>query len=535
MIRLFHRMVLVGGGIFLLAGFVGLIETPIFPWDGVMVVGTTVFSMGLLWRDNVHQAGNWILVGFLWAVMFNMPYYGLNHPNTALLLICIVVSGLLVGGYFQGLIVILVGTFIPLWAYAELTGETEPAVAVQSVEEAVYSTIFWLMAIAVTAGLVWVFARQLERSVVDSRGKGLALAQTSSLLDGEIDLGAFAADVVETAVQQLSAEFGWLFWNEDRPLEYHEGEIVTDGLSYVLTPKDEVWQSLAAEPTVVAIDNATGDGRLPKRGRLAGKEIRGVLLVPVLHVQVVIGVLMLGFQGRRRFAADELELAEAIGQQLSLGLLLAGYARGAQETAVIQERNRMAREMHDVLAQGFTGVIVQLEAAVDVLDGDRDEVERHIGRAQALARRSLQEARRSVRGLRPQKLEDLSLAEALREMVRQMTEGAVVKGVFVCEGDVRPLPAQVENNLLRIGQEGVTNVLKHAVGSGVRVELVYGDVGVRLEIGDDGVGFDPAGRYDGFGLVGMQERAAAIEGELVIESGEGSGTVIRVRWDADER
>jgi signal transduction histidine kinase len=204
-------------------------------------------------------------------------------------------------------------------------------------------------------------------------------------------------------------------------------------------------------------------------------------------------------------------------------------AEEAQEKRVLQERNRMAREIHDTLAQGLTGIIIQIEAAEDILPAasEQPEVHAHLSRARELARVSLAEARRSVSALRPLSLEGRSLAEALSDRLLKMTDGTDVDVALTVEGTPYLLAADCEDNLLRIALEAVTNALKHANASAVRVRLAFNDAITSLTIQDDGSGM--SGRQGtGFGLIGMQERAERIGGRFYLSSRPGSGTEISV-------
>jgi signal transduction histidine kinase len=189
----------------------------------------------------------------------------------------------------------------------------------------------------------------------------------------------------------------------------------------------------------------------------------------------------------------------------------------------------MARDIHDTLAQGFTGVIVQLEAVEEAMSqGLLAKAGEYVTRAGALARESLQEARRSVRALRPQTLEENDLCEALQSLIRQMTAGTSVHAEFNVWGQPPELPPVWEENLLRIGQEVLTNVLRHAQASEFNARLVFDKAEIRLLLRDNGKGFDTARRHDGFGLLGMQERAEAMGGGLSIQSSKGQGTKISI-------
>ncbi len=206
-----------------------------------------------------------------------------------------------------------------------------------------------------------------------------------------------------------------------------------------------------------------------------------------------------------------------------------------REMAVLDERNRMAREIHDTLAQGFTGIVLQLEAGEQALSGDREAAAVHIERAKSLARESLQEARRSVWDLVPEVLEARSLEDALKEEVRRFATRGLEKAAFAHTGKAKDLPRDVQAALLRICQEALMNTRKHARASHVDVRLVVGPDAVSLIVRDDGVGFDPDGaassdgQQSGYGMTSMVQRARLQGGTLTIESGRDKGTVIEAK------
>jgi PAS domain S-box-containing protein len=204
-----------------------------------------------------------------------------------------------------------------------------------------------------------------------------------------------------------------------------------------------------------------------------------------------------------------------------------------RESAVLDERNRMAREIHDTLAQGLTGIVLQLEAAEQVASVRDEAAAPHIERAKALARESLQEARRSVWNLVPQALQDATLIDAIGSEVRRFAaRGGGGQAAFAVGGAARPLPSDVEVSLLRICQEALMNVRKYAFARQVHVALDFADDAVRLAITDDGQGFDASGRnendglHGGFGLTTMEQRARQHGGNLTIDTAPGRGTRI---------
>jgi len=199
----------------------------------------------------------------------------------------------------------------------------------------------------------------------------------------------------------------------------------------------------------------------------------------------------------------------------------------AEFAAILAERNRMAREIHDTLAQGLVATSVQLQLARKHAKGSPEALAGHLETAQQLVRSSLEEARGSIWNMRSQVLETGDLASALKEILTQMADGTEVEAGFEVSGKVRRLAPVLENNLLRIGQEAITNATKHAQARRISVELDFGDQEFRLQVSDDGRGFDtakPVAKAGGFGLVGMHERAAHLQGQLQVHSASGQGT-----------
>jgi signal transduction histidine kinase len=198
-------------------------------------------------------------------------------------------------------------------------------------------------------------------------------------------------------------------------------------------------------------------------------------------------------------------------------------------TARLAERNQMARDLHDTIAQGLTAISLQLEVAVKP-EAPVEEVSRHVGLARQLVRTSMAEVRSFIRNLRTQTQQDVDLGAAIEEILRTAVEGASLRTRFRVDGDVRKLAAAVETQILRITQEAVSNAVQHSGASELAAEITYGDRSLDVVIADNGRGFEEAAASSGdrlhFGLVGMKERAALIGSALVIRSNPGGGTRI---------
>ncbi|NUR91342.1 MAG: sensor histidine kinase [Nonomuraea sp.] len=233
----------------------------------------------------------------------------------------------------------------------------------------------------------------------------------------------------------------------------------------------------------------------------------------------------------RRMDQQHDEVQQANRRLAAMQRQLIGQAR---EAGVADERQRMAREIHDTLAQGLTGIITQLQAA-EQADDDPERRGRHVRAAIGLARESLTEARRSVLALRPSPLEEARLGDALAAVAGrwETLHGVAVR--VATTGEARPLPPDVEDALLRTAQEALANVAKHARAGRVGLTLTYMDRQVVLDVRDDGRGFDPLRGRDpgavdeqagGFGLIGMRERMERVSGTFSVESEPGLGTAI---------
>jgi signal transduction histidine kinase len=224
---------------------------------------------------------------------------------------------------------------------------------------------------------------------------------------------------------------------------------------------------------------------------------------------------------------------------------LQDYAGQVEELTLARERNRVAREIHDTLAQGFTSIVMHLEAAEGALpDGIPQEqargmvgmgtVRKHLDQARRTARESLAQARRLVWALRPEILEGSSLPAAMERVVDRWAEDSETSATVSVTGTVTPLPPEVEVTLLRAVQEGLTNARKHARASRVSVTLSYMHDLVALDVQDDGDGFDPGGipgfapmaDGTGLGLTAMRERVDQLGGSLDVESALGEGTTL---------
>lgn len=267
--------------------------------------------------------------------------------------------------------------------------------------------------------------------------------------------------------------------------------------------------------------------------------LRSHASVPLYAQGQKLGVLNVASTQWRELSEDDLRLLYTVGDLLSIAVERARLFANRAEIGALQERNRLARELHDTLAQGLSAISLQLETADALLDAqaEAERVRTYVQQALALTQHNLEEARRSVLDLRSAPLDGCTLPEALANLVHEQAEKQGQQNgpeiLFLRHGDNRPLPAHQELGLYRIAQEAFNNALDHANAGRVHLAITVHPHEVRLVIEDDGRGFDADAlsqlASDGhFGLVGMSERAHLLGATLDIQSCPGTGTQIMV-------
>jgi two-component system NarL family sensor kinase len=249
--------------------------------------------------------------------------------------------------------------------------------------------------------------------------------------------------------------------------------------------------------------------------------------VPLYAGNRPLGVMNLAMRGWRRLTREELDLLTTIADQLGVAIERARLGEQSVEHARADERSRIARDVHDTLAQEFAAIGLHIEAGLSRL-GPGNEARTSLGLALDAARQGLDEARRSIMSLRRSPLESRSLAEGLAALSRRFTADTGVR-VRVDIADAGPLPEDVEAELFRIVGEALTNIRKHAAAREAALRLDVVRRRLRLTVSDTGVGFRARGaRRRGFGLSGIEDRARAAGGRATIRSVPGRGTTVTV-------
>jgi len=385
-------------------------------------------------------------------------------------------------------------------------------------------------------------AEALRASEHLARGQVEALKSVLDALATESAPDRLVEHILRTLTEQFGAHSSSV-WRRDEAsgeigfeFAFEDGKVVpkTDprfaGLNLWL-PMEEFrpWTEVFRTGKASVIEDIRAGQPFPLRDRLLPLGIITVLLVPMFVIGRLEGAIGIRFTQKRTFRAEEIELAQALASQAMLAMQLSSLHAQNRQTAVIAERNRMARDIHDTLAQGFTGVIMQLEAVKgSIAQNNLAEAADRVERAGDLARVGLGEARRSVLALRPGSLQDTTLCVALDDLLKRMTNGSSLQAEFHLEGDEPTMPAEWEEGLLRIAQESLTNTIKHAKAKNFRATLTIGANEIQFRLVDDGAGFDLHAEHEGFGLLGMKERVDQIGGQFTLRSMPGQGTEIQI-------
>jgi signal transduction histidine kinase len=296
------------------------------------------------------------------------------------------------------------------------------------------------------------------------------------------------------------------------------------------TPTALVWRELLRTRRPLVISNAASDPRAPFLDLLLAESPGKLLVIPVLEGGELLGLLGVTDPAPSPGAAENITLPEELAQRTVLAAKLARLANSARYSAVLGERSRMAGDLHDIMARGFTGIIVQLGLAEQILTSNRQEARRHIVRARRFAIDTLAEARSAVFAMQLQKPGEQHLAQSLQKVTSEISADTRIQAQFLLHGKEPFLSAETETQLLAITQEAVTNILRHARSSKMWIKLLCSSRHVRLVVEDDGRGFilASAGGGRGMGLKNMEKRAWVAGGHLAISTRPGSGTEVRV-------
>jgi PAS domain S-box-containing protein len=380
-------------------------------------------------------------------------------------------------------------------------------------------------------------AAELGRANEALRGCLDALASVRELDD-------FLGQVMATMTRELGAVSSTLrvrnFEQNTLPLElvFQDGRVMSpDEAKY-----PEEWRnvSLVEQRFRLLLNQPSATARtldphslIPDRHRsyLLGLGVKTILIIPLISRGQVNGRLTFRFTEERDFHPEELEIARALATQASLAIQLTRLAKTARQSAVVEERSRLAGDIHDSLGQFFTAISMQLGVAKEVIKPGADNGLTYIERASELAQHGLAEARRSAFSLQPTVTEESGLIEALQKMVeRSNIPGSVRCNFSSHDVPEESLPPSAQQELLRIAQEAISNAVRHAKPTVIRVDVRWEPPNVVLEVTDNGSGIanPQLASRGGFGLSNMRARAEKLGAQFDVRSAASRGTSIVV-------
>jgi signal transduction histidine kinase len=320
-------------------------------------------------------------------------------------------------------------------------------------------------------------------------------------------------------------------------LVFQDGRVMTAAQAkypeeFQSIPLDERQLSLLKQPAVVLrlLDSVAPIPDSYRAGPL-GLAVKTLLVIPLNLATELIGSLTFRFTEDRELRPEEIEIARTLESQAALAIQITRLVKAARQSAVLEERNRLAGEIHDGLAQSFTGICMQLGVAQEELSSKEGDPLCSIQRAVELAKFGLAEARRCAHNLRLSIVDESGLAVALQRLVERSSVPGRLRCTF--RSDEIPensLPPRVQHELLRIAQEAIHNAVRHASPTLITVTLRWDAPNLVLQVKDNGSGISAARleKSQGFGLHNMRERASEIDGRFAIQTTAGHGTTIVV-------
>ncbi len=374
-------------------------------------------------------------------------------------------------------------------------------------------------------------ALALMLSTTRAAGSSLVLDEVLERLAAGIAEAASAASCTIYLLDEESRDFiPTVSVVDDRPVP---NQIPYNGVSLPIDHSPVIHHMLTEQqPVVCCCSHQVAEAGPALRAIVGGMP---ALMVPLVARGQVLGMALVATSSEQgAFSEDQIRLAQGVADSAALAVENASLYARSQGLAVAEERGRLAQEIHDGLAQGLTAISLQLDLADAYLPANPEKASGKVRRALELTRTNLEEARRSVLDLRAARLQEVPLPDALRRLAQRFVDESGIETEFGADTLSLRLSARVEMGLLRIAEEALDNIQRHAAAGQVRMALHAQDDQVSLSIEDDGVGFDPqiaaraAQQGSGFGLVGVRERARLLKGSLSIQSSQGHGTKLTV-------
>ncbi|MEM8531388.1 MAG: histidine kinase [Chloroflexota bacterium] len=544
----------------------------LLPLVGIVVISIFFTALITLVRLGRSTASAVLLVT-VWTFFMIVAGLGgsISSFGPAFIIIPICAAGLLLDGVASIAITIVATLLIGFSAWMEFQGILiSPRPTEIGEVYPLFAASFWIAIFWTVGALTYLLAGHLKQALRQSRAQATALRELSTQLEhrvaeqtAELAQRAERAEALHevsralTSTLNLNQMLSLITDQAAQLLRCHSALVITiqedEQRLIFLGPSTRPFSNGGSSHM---LDQLTSDGgsihiidRLPEHedmliGILEQNESRMVqlaldetddpikiLVQPMQYGTSVKGALVLIDPANGEYQSDDdLKLTKGLADQAAVAMANAQLIAQLQETATLEERNRLAREIHDTLAQGLTGIVVQLGAAQRAIAATAEETTEHIDLAQRMAREALAEARRSVWNLRAPMLEQGDLTDALQGLVSRPLRPETTAS-FVQRGTRQQLPPSIESALLRVCQEALVNVAKHAEASHVQVILTYDTDTIQLTISDNGRGIDERvltrqteaiGPWGGFGLLGMRERISALGGHLELLNDNGT-------------
>ena len=513
------------------------------PITAIVVIIMFVSALIIFVRLGRPTISAFALVGFWTLITTSLAVRsGITSFFPALLVLPICAAGLLIDRSASIGLAVLASLLVISLAWAKLQGYDLARQAPPSVFTRypwLVSTVFWITLFWMVASMTWLLAGNLQRALQQSRAHAQDLEQLRSQLEQRVQAQtaelaqrthraealynissalALPADITqilpliaEQAHQLLHVDYSWIMLNHQCLAAYPEAAVHEPNLQF----------ESASITTVMSISSKFGE--------------HTALVLPFQLENDQVQLILAG-TAIAQTNTDDRALAEGLRDQAVLALNNQRLLAQVRDKAMLEERTRLARDIHDTLAQGLTGIVIQLGATQRALVYSPSESSTHLALASRMAREALAEARASVWNLRAPLLDANSLTKAIQELAAHPMRPDLQVDVQI-HGQALRLDLHDETALLRITQEALANVVKHSKAEHVSIQLIYGNSSVELLIHDNGTGFDQAiltnqmQMTNHFGLIGMRERVAQIGGSLQLSNQHGALVHVQIPYN----
>lgn len=394
-----------------------------------------------------------------------------------------------------------------------------------------------------TMGIVRDVSAQVEdeavmEQILASKTRDLsALVDVARVASASLDLNEVMEHSLDRVLDVMNCEMGAIHIlnenNDDITLNAWRNvpEAIINEIK-TLSIADSLPGRVLALGCPIVINDMLGDpATVPAAKRILGKRV--YLGTPMKVKRQTVGILVIIGEAQRKFEQEEISLLESIADQIGVAVENARLYRQAEVLAITEERQRIAREIHDTIAQGLTAIKIQLDAVESALEkGQVETALKRLRNASEMSVQSLAEARRSVWALRSTDLSEKSISDSFRDSIRGLILGTDLDITCRIDNDLPDFPPALKIDLLRVMQEAVMNTIKHAQAKRLTVQLKYKDNTIHMKICDDGRGLpqDYLTKYkkagDGFGLIAMQERIQRHGGKIRFDSQPQRGTCV---------